>query len=272
MAVGPRMPHEPASRVPRFRRGIRHIWIGPASFAQGPTVGATRPGCQSATADRQGMSGAALGSVVELHQSSLRNVLEDYRGPLARSRVEWVVRAIRGADDQGKPRATGLEFIDTGFENASPLWYEAAPDGTILLYLMYDHERNSPNRAAGHFHFRIHAKAGSVLTLEFKNLDNVWNGRRASVADELKAAVVSSDGREWRPVALKRLAGDRVQLTVTMPGPELYVARAEPYRLSDLDAWLASIRPNPLVSITPIGKTVEGRPLEIVRVGVPEAP
>ena len=34
-----------------------------------------------------------------------------------------------------KPPGTGLEFIDTGFENASPLWYEAAPDGTILVHL-----------------------------------------------------------------------------------------------------------------------------------------
>ncbi|MHC5543324.1 cytosolic carboxypeptidase N-terminal domain-containing protein, partial [Singulisphaera rosea] len=130
---------------------------------------------------------------------------------------------------------SALEFIDTGFENASPLWYETAADGTTLVYLLYDHERSSPNRAAGHFHFRLHAKAGSVLTLEFKNLENVWNGRKASVAGELKAVVVSEDGKTWRPVPLEALPGDRVRLTVTMPGPELYVARVEPYRLSDLE-------------------------------------
>jgi predicted deacylase len=52
-----------------------------------------------------------------------------------------------------------------------------------------------------------------------------------------------------------------------MPGPKLYVARVEPYRLSDLDRLLASIRSNPLVEIRSIGKTVEGRELEIVRIG-----
>ena len=36
----------------------------------------------------------------------------------------------------------------TGFENASPLWYEIA-DGVIRINLLYDHERASPNRAAG---------------------------------------------------------------------------------------------------------------------------
>lgn len=167
--------------------------------------------------------------------------------------------------------AAGLEFIDTAFENASPLWYEATADGATRVFLLYDHERGSPNRAAGHFHFRLHAKPGSVQTLEFKNLDNIYNGRPGSVANELKTAVVSRDGREWRTVPLERLAGDRVRLTVTMPGSALFVARAEPYRISDLETWLASIRPNPRVAITLIGKTAEGRPLEIVRVGHPEA-
>lgn len=195
--------------------------------------------------------------------------------------AKFLARLIRGKTPNGadaapdapaKPPESGLEFIDTGFENASPLWYESAPDGTIVVHLIYDHERSSPNRAAGHFHFRLHAKPGTALTLEFRNLDNVWNGRKASVANELKLAVVSQDGKEWKPAPLEQLPGDRVRLAVTMPGPELYVARVEPYRLSDLDAWLASIGKNPLVEIMPIGKTAEGRGLEIVRIGRPEAP
>ena len=52
----------------------------------------------------------------------------------------------------------GLEFIDTGFENASPLWYDVA-DGVVRINLLYDHERSSPNRAAGHIHFLLHAQA-----------------------------------------------------------------------------------------------------------------
>src|SRR5215467_2400612 len=47
----------------------------------------------------------------------------------------------------------GFEFIDTGFENASPLWYEFTHEGVIQVHLIYDHERSSPNRAAGHIHF-----------------------------------------------------------------------------------------------------------------------
>jgi len=165
----------------------------------------------------------------------------------------------------------GLEFIDTGFENASPLWYEVV-DNVVRIHLIYDHERASPNRAAGHIHFRIHARPGTTLTLEFVNLDNVWNGQPGSVAGELKTAAISDDGRTWKTVPTESLPGNRVQLHVQVRTSQLYVARMEPYRLSDLERFLGSIRASRVVQITPIGKTVAGRELEIVRIGNPEAP
>src|SRR5688500_13014280 len=164
----------------------------------------------------------------------------------------------------------GLEFIDTSFENASPLWYEQAADGTILLHLLYDHERASPNRAAGHVHFLIHAKAGTKLTFELRNLDNVWNGVHGWVGRETKTMCLSENGRDWRVIPVDN-ANERVRFSVEMAGPRLYVARIEPYRVSDLDRFLGEIRGKPLVSITPIGKTVQARELEIVRVGRPDA-
>jgi hypothetical protein len=170
------------------------------------------------------------------------------------------------------PAPAPLDFIDTSFENASPLWHEFAADGTVMVHLNYDHERNSPNRAAGHFHFRIQAPKGRKLTLEFKNLDNVWNGQPGSVAKEIKQVVVSPDGRLWMPVATESPESGRVRVTLEMPAGELFVARAEPYRVSDLNRFLNEIKTNPLVKISPIGKTVQGRELEIVRVGRDSAP
>ena len=176
------------------------------------------------------------------------------------------------SEQQGSANgAQGLDFIDTGFENASPLWYETVGD-VVRVNLLYDHERSSPNRAAGHIHFLLHARPGSKLTLEFRNLDNVWNSQPGSVAGELKTVVISEDGRTWRTVPTDSLPGNRVQLTVDMPGPKLYVARIEPYRLSDLDRLVASIRRNRSVEISPIGKTVAGRDLEMIRIGDPAAP
>ncbi len=170
------------------------------------------------------------------------------------------------------PNIEGLDFIDTSFENASPLWYEPGPDETVLVHLLYDHERESPNRAAGHIHFLLQAHPGQRLTLEFKNLDNVWNGRTSNPARAMRSILLSEDGRNWTSAPLEKLPGDRIRLTVEMPGPRLYVARVEPYRISDLNAWVASIRRHPLVQVTPIGRTVQDRELEILRVGQPQAP
>ncbi len=177
-----------------------------------------------------------------------------------------------GTERQGTVNAVkGLEFIDTGFENASPLWYDV--DGEVIrIHLLYDHERASPNRAAGHIHFLLHATPGSKFTLEFRNLDNVWNGQPGSVAGELKTVSVSEDGRVWRTVPTETLPGNRVQLKLEMRGPKLYVARTEPYRLSDLDRLLTSIRRHRLVEISSIGRTVAGRDLEMIRIGDPAAP
>jgi Zinc carboxypeptidase len=167
--------------------------------------------------------------------------------------------------------ASGLMFIDTSVENGSPLWYDIVDD-VIQLHLLYDHERASPNRAAGHIHFVLHATAGASLTLEFRNLDNVWNGQPVSVAGELKSVAISEDGQTWKTVPTESLPGNRVQLRVTMSGPTLHVARMQPYRLSDLDRLLGSIKSHRLVRIESIGKTVAGRQLEIVRIGNPAAP
>jgi hypothetical protein len=185
--------------------------------------------------------------------------------------LDLIARAADPAPLPFTPGATGLEYIDTSFENASPCWYEQAPDGTIDVHLLYDQERASPNRAAGHIHLLLQGKPGSKLTLEFKDLDNVWNSVKKSVAPDIKAMAISQDGRTWTGVATENLPGDRVRMAVELTGPRLYVARIEPYRISDLDKFLASIRANPLVQITPIGKTVQGRELEIVRVGDPQA-
>ena len=171
-----------------------------------------------------------------------------------------------------QPADEGLDFIDTSFENASPVWYERDGDGTLQIHLLYDHERSSPNRAAGHIHLRLHGRTGARLTLEFRNLDNVWNGTPGSVAAELKTVVISEDGRNWRPVPTDSLPQNRVRLTVVMPGPTLYLARVEPYRLSDLDHLLASIRNDPRVQVTTIGKTAGGRDLEMIQIGNSRAP
>jgi hypothetical protein len=188
--------------------------------------------------------------------------LGDFRSMVARHRpAETVAPAPKPA------AVVNPVFIDCGFENASPVWYETGADGVVNVHLLYDHERTGGNRAAGHIHFAVEATQGSYVTLEFRNIMNVYNGKPGSVAGELKAVVTSPDGKAWTPVATRSLPDNRVQLDLKMTGPRMYVARVEPYRLSDLDRWLAGVKKNPLAEVTVIGKTAEGRDLEVVRIG-----
>ena len=58
-----------------------------------------------------------------------------------------------------------LHYINTAFENASPLWWEVDTEGMIHVHLVYDHEREAPNRANGHWNFRVEAEPGADRTI-----------------------------------------------------------------------------------------------------------
>jgi hypothetical protein len=166
--------------------------------------------------------------------------------------------------------------VRAGFENASPLQWDVDADGTVHVRLLYDYERDSPNRAAGHFHFQLQGRPGTELTLVLHNFDNVYNGRPGAAVSGTSICYLSDDGRRWRVIPAEFLPGDpfgsRLRVRVKLTGPSLYLARLEPYRLSDLDRLLDEVRNNPRAAVIEIGRTVEGRPLEIVRVGNPNAP
>ena len=165
-----------------------------------------------------------------------------------------------------------LEYIHTCFENGSPVQWEIDPDGIVRIGLLYDHERASPNRAAGHWHVQLQARADTELTVVLENFDNIWNGKPGSPISERTSCFVSPDGSAWTALPARKIAGNRLELHVTMESDTLYLARLEPYRLSDLDRLLDEICGNPLIEIKPIGRTVEGRELEIIRVGHADAP
>ncbi len=170
-----------------------------------------------------------------------------------------------------KPPAQPVEFIRWGFENASPLQWEVGPDGAIHVHLIYDYERGSPNRAAGHWHFQLQGKPGADVTLVLHNFDNIYNGKPGPAVSKKSICYVSPDGKRWKVIPAEFIEGHALRIRVHLDGDSLYLARLEPYRVSDLERLLGEIRGHRLVEITPIGKTVEGRPLEIVRVGDPKA-
>ena len=166
-----------------------------------------------------------------------------------------------------------VKYVNTSFENASQLdWQIDSVTGAVHIGLIYDRERSSVNRANGHWHFQLQADRGSDVTVILKNFENIWNGMPGYPVSAKTNCMISEDGKKWTHVAGEFTAEKYLKFKVHMNSDTLYLASVEPYRISDLDKFLAKIKRNRLVNIMQVGKTVEGRPLEIVRVGNANAP
>src|SRR5687768_16604932 len=48
-----------------------------------------------------------------------------------------------------------VKYINTAFENASQANWNIDSNGVVVIEMIYDHERNSVNRANGHWHFQV---------------------------------------------------------------------------------------------------------------------
>ena len=165
-----------------------------------------------------------------------------------------------------------LEYVFTGFENASPVEWSIADDGHLDIEMIYDHERLSPNRAVLHWHVQLQATTPTDLRVVMSNFDNIWNGHLGSPIQERTSCCVSEDGQTWRVIQGRKCPGNVLELNLHVETGRLFLARIEPYRLSDLERFLDRVQRDSRVELKPVGKTVEGRELEILRVGDPTAP
>lgn len=128
-------------------------------------------------------------------------------------------RAAEPENSSADTVATPKIFINTGFENASPMNWRIDSAGRVIGSMVYDHERFSPNRAVNHYHFRVEAAVGTEVTLILENFDNIWNGMLASDLSEKSRYVVSFDNRKWESRSVVPLPGRRVFIKFKMEAP-----------------------------------------------------
>ena len=139
-----------------------------------------------------------------------------------------------------------LLYINTGFENASPLHWQAEAGNLVHVYLVYDQERSSPNRAAGHWFFQVQAKPDAELTFVLHSFKEIWNGKEGSPLSNRTVCYVSADGKAWRlspqPRGSRTIAcGSRSRI----PPVRYYLARLEPYGLAELESLKRRLAGNP---------------------------
>ncbi len=169
-----------------------------------------------------------------------------------------------------------INFIDYFFENASQLSWQIQGDTAIKISLMADYERESLNRQTDHWFFKIEADRGTPVKLIIsKMMADVYNGNKATNWWNFKndiSCYISYDKKNWEAIKTSKLPGMELLVEFVMKGESVYVARIPPYTISDLENLKNRITNNKLVKIINIGMTVEKRPLEIIRLGNPDAP
>jgi len=118
----------------------------------------------------------------------------------------------------------------------------------------------------------VFAEKDATLDLVLQNFDNVYNGHYSSPTHDNTICFISTDGRNWSSIETVKNLQNQLEIELKMPADSVYVARLEPYRISDLEEFMTKIEKDPLVNITEMGRTVENRSLEIIRVGSENAP
>ena len=169
-------------------------------------------------------------------------------------------------------------FIDTYFECATPLRWEQDEPGVIGLHPIHDHARFSPNQQFTQWDVKIVVPAehvGGSVRVRLGKLNNCWNGRPSpAMKHQRVTSVVSYDDVTWQA-----LAGERsehpdfaIEFTIELKGEVTHFAHVVPYTSTMLQRRLDAVRGHSQVRIYQMGATVEGRPLEMVELGNPDAP
>jgi hypothetical protein len=171
-----------------------------------------------------------------------------------------------------KKKKSSLIYLNTSIENGSRFNWELKDDGIIYIDLPYDYERATLNRAFDHLHFLLEAPEGSDITMIFQNFNEIYNGEPVKFRDWNTDIVISNNGKKWQHQKVEWIEGTRMKVNIHMPSDSLYIARVEPYRLSDLQSLISGIQKEKEVRIIPIGNSVEGRTLEIIQIGKEKTP
>lgn len=188
----------------------------------------------------------------------------------------WFLHAVlaQHSDEISALKSSPIVFINPYIENGSGFNWKVGEDGVLYIRQVYDYERSALNRTAEHWHFLLEAKSGSDITIVLQSFGEIYNGHIENMPSYM-SCVVSEDGKKWRHIPTEWIEtpqGPNLKMQVHMESDALYLARVEPYRLSDLKNLLFRINGNSRIQITPIGKSVEGRELHIIRVGDKNAP
>ncbi len=168
-----------------------------------------------------------------------------------------------------------IRFVSYFFENGSPVDWIVQGDTAVKISLIADHERDSPNSQTDHWNIRLDADSGTHVKLIISKLQaGAYNG--SPVTDWWNfghniTCYLSYDGRNWEATGTSSLPGHELLADFTMRKDYIYVARLPVYSIRNLEELKKRYEGKSLFKVISIGTTLENRPLEIIRLGDPDA-
>ena len=164
--------------------------------------------------------------------------------------------------------------VSAAFEGGALAGHEWIAPDHLVAAVPGQTDQDGRNRQPSWFYFSISGVKGRTLTVDLAGFEGEYNYRPHDGSGHRNTRpAFSYDNREWSHFEaaewLEKPARPRVRFT---PREDtVWIARIPPYPLRRLEEFLESIRGNRAVRTRELGKSVEGRPLQLLTLTEPGA-
>lgn len=164
------------------------------------------------------------------------------------------------------PLLLAAATIHTDFEGGCLGRIEKVSETHFRLAVKGESDQDGRNRQANWYYFRVDGASSQPLTLDIVNLPGEYNYKpnRGAITKDTPP-VISYDGVHWTHIKSYQYdaAGPKLRLVIQPRSAQFWIAHVPPYTNQNLAKLRAEIERNPSFHEEVIGKTVDGRNLQL---------
>jgi hypothetical protein len=192
--------------------------------------------------------------------------------------LAWVLAWMAGAGASmaaDAPEKSSAIRFNKNFEGASLGKIETLGPQAYRCWVEGQYDERGHNRQTSWFYFRVDNAKGREVTITLTDLVGEYNDKPGAIPMGPDIVpVFSDDGRTWKHFDDTAFSWDGEKKEVTLKfrpsGDSIWIAHVPPYTAADLKRLLADLKGAARARIEVIGKTVQGRDLNLITVTDPE--